>query len=113
MAFALPGRIGGLSDDEVTRFLGEPWNARIATVTPDGWPHVTPVWYEFLPEPRHVLVVGRERAEWVGHIRRTPRVAVHVADDAHAEHTRVLIQGVAEIMEGPVAPAGSPRLLEL
>ncbi len=35
------------------------------------------------------------------------------ADDAHAEHTRVLVQARAEILEGPVAPAASPRILEL
>jgi PPOX class probable F420-dependent enzyme len=113
MPFEPGNTIGGLADDEIARFLAEPWNARIATVTPDGWPWVTPVWYEFAPAPRHFLVVGRERAEWVGHIRRTPRVALHVADDTHAEHTRVLIQGRAEIIEGPVAPAASPGLLEL
>jgi hypothetical protein len=37
------------------------------------------------------LVVGREHAMWVGHLRDNPRVAFHVADDAHAEHTRVLV----------------------
>lgn len=113
MAFELPGRIGGLTDDERLRFLAEPWNGRLATVTADGWPYIAPVWYEFDPGPRHFLVVGRERAEWVGHVQRNPRVAFHVADDVHREHTRVLVQGVAEIIEGPVAPAASPRLLEL
>ena len=113
MSYEPADRIGGLSEAEVARFLGEPWNARIATMTHEGWPHVTPVWYEFEPGPRHFLVVGRESAEWVAHIRRTPRVAFHVADDVHAQHTRVLVQGVAEIVEGPVAPSASPRILEL
>jgi hypothetical protein len=40
-------------------------------------------------------------------------VAFHVADDAHAEHTRVFVQATAEILEGPAAPRLSPRLLEL
>jgi len=109
-----PGeRIGPLRDDEVTRFLAEPWNARLATVGPDGLPHVTPVWYEFDPVARVFLVVGRERADWVGHIAANPAVALHVADDEHAEHTRVLVQGRAAIVEGPVAPAASPRIGEL
>jgi hypothetical protein len=59
------------------------------------------------------LVVGRERAEWIAHIRGNPRVAFHVADDVHAEHTRVAVKARAEIVEGPVAPSASPLLGDL
>ncbi|HEV8617590.1 MAG TPA: pyridoxamine 5'-phosphate oxidase family protein [Methylomirabilota bacterium] len=110
MAFEPDDRIGSLDAATLARFLAEPWNARIATVDGDGWPYLTPVWYDFDPAARVFLVVGRERAAWVGHVRREPRVALHVADDAHAQHTRVLVQGMAEVLEGPVAPAASPRI---
>jgi len=113
MSFEPSDKIGGLTPEELEAFLAEPWNARIATVTADGWPYVTPVWYEFEPATRSFLVVGRERARWVGHIRANPRAAFHVADDIHAQHTRVLARVHAEIAEGPVAPSASPRLLEL
>jgi PPOX class probable F420-dependent enzyme len=106
-------RIGGLGERELLAFLAHPWNARIATLTRDGWPYVTPVWYEFDLDARGFLVVGRRDAAWVAHIRDDPRVALHIADDAHAEHTRVLVQATAQITEGPVAPRASPRLLEL
>ena len=43
-------------------------------------------------------------------VKSNPRVAFHVADDEHAEHTRVSVQGRAEIVAGPVAPAASARL---
>jgi hypothetical protein len=46
----------------------------------------------------------------VGHIAREPRVALHIADDGHAQHTRVLVQGVADVVEGPVPPAASARI---
>ena len=78
-----------------------------------GWPYVAPVWYELDLDARRFLVVGREHAVWVGHIRDNPRVAFHVADDAYAEHTRVFVQATAEILEGPVAPRVALRLLEL
>lgn len=110
MAFQPDDRIGGLDDTALARFLAEPWNARIATVDAEGWPYVTPVWYDFDAAARVFLVVGRERAAWVAHVRREPRVALHVADDAHAQHTRVLVQGMAEVVEGPVAPAASARI---
>ncbi len=113
MSSAPEGKIGGLSEEEIVRFLAEPWNARIATTTPDGWPYVTPVWYEYEAGRRTFLVVGRERAEWVGYIQQNPKVALLVADDLHAEHTRVNVQGLAEIIEGPVVPADSPRLTEI
>jgi len=113
MSFEPSDKIGGLTEDELIAFLAAPWNARIATVTGDGWPYVTPVWYEFDLKTRSFLVVGRERAAWVAHIRHHSRVAFHVADDVHPQHTRVLVQAHAEIMEGPIAPARSPRLLEL
>jgi PPOX class probable F420-dependent enzyme len=103
-------KIGGLTEAEAIAFLDQPWNARLGTLGPDGWPHIAPVWYEFEPESRMFLVVGRERADWIGHIHRDPRVALHVADDEHAEHTRVIVEGRARIVEGPVAPSASPRL---
>jgi len=106
-------QIGALSEAEVARFLAEPWNGRIATIGPDGWPYVAPVWYEFEPDRRTFLVVGRERARWIAHIRTDPRVAFHVADDVHAQHTRVQVQATARILEGPVAPTASPTLLDL
>jgi nitroimidazol reductase NimA-like FMN-containing flavoprotein (pyridoxamine 5'-phosphate oxidase superfamily) len=112
-SFEPSDKIGGLTEEELEVFLAQPWNARIATIAPEGWPYVAPVWYELDLDARRFLVVGREHAVWVGHIRDNPRVAFHVADDAHAEHTRVFVQATAEILEGPVAPRLSPRLLEL
>src|SRR5512137_1248025 len=106
-------KIGSLTPAEAARFLEEPWNGRIATVGPEGWPYVAPVWYEFESDRRSFLVVGRERARWIAHIRANPHVAFHVADDLHADHTRVQVQANAQILEGPVAPAASPALLEL
>ena len=105
--------IGGLSGSELAVFLEQPWNGRLATITPEGWPYIAPVWYEFERERGTFLVVGRERARWIGHIRDNPRVAFHVADDEHAQHTRVQVQADARILEGPIAPSASPRLLEL
>jgi hypothetical protein len=62
MAFVPDDRIGSLGEVELTRFLSEPWNARIATIDGDGAPYVTPVWYEFDAAAPAFLVVGRERA---------------------------------------------------
>ena len=113
MAYHPSEKIGPLTEAELATFLEEPWNGRLATIAPDGWPHVAPVWYEFERGFRSFLVVGRERAQWIAHVRLNSRVAFQVADDLHAQHTRVLVQADARILEGPVAPEQSPTLLEL
>ena len=38
MAYQPSSKIGGLTDAEAITFLAEPWNARLATLGPDGWP---------------------------------------------------------------------------
>ena len=104
-------KTGALTDAEVAVFLAEPWNGRLATLGPEGWPYVAPVWYEF--DGTAFLIVARERARWVAHIRTDPRVAFHVADDVHRAHTRIQVRANAMVLEGPIAPSASPTLLEL
>jgi PPOX class probable F420-dependent enzyme len=105
-----PDKIGGLTPTEMTAFLTQPWNGRLATVTPETTPYVVPVWYEYDSGERVFYIVARERSAYVAHIRQNAAVAFHIADDAHLQHTRVLIEGTAEILEGPTAPADSPRI---
>ncbi|MEX1020098.1 MAG: pyridoxamine 5'-phosphate oxidase family protein [Litorilinea sp.] len=105
-----PRKIGKLDDAELASFLAQPWNARLATVTPENRPYLVPLWYHYVPEDDLFYVIGRERAQYVPHIRHNPHVALHIADDIHLEHTRVLIEGRAEIVEGPIAPETSPQL---
>jgi nitroimidazol reductase NimA-like FMN-containing flavoprotein (pyridoxamine 5'-phosphate oxidase superfamily) len=113
MSYAPPDKIGKLNDAEILTFLAEPWNARIATTTPEGWPYITPIWYHYETDRRTFVVVGRENAEWVGYVRLNPKVALLVADDLHAEHTRVNVRGLAEVVDGPIAPADHPELAAL
>jgi nitroimidazol reductase NimA-like FMN-containing flavoprotein (pyridoxamine 5'-phosphate oxidase superfamily) len=110
MSYAPSDKIGKLDEAEIATFLAEPWNARIATTTPEGWPYMTPIWYDYETERRTFLLVGREHAEWVRYVRVNPKVALLVADDLHAEHTRVNVQGLAEIINGPIAPTDHPEL---
>jgi PPOX class probable F420-dependent enzyme len=113
VAFVPPDKIGPLTAAEIDAFLAHPWNARLATVSPEHEPHVVAVWYRFDPEERAFYVVPRAKSAFVEHIRRNPAVTLHIADDAHVDHTRVVVQGRAEIVEGPVAPAGHSRLRDL
>ena len=113
LAYAPPTKTGKLNPRELDAFLALPWNARLATVTPAMTPYMAPVWYHFDPAQRLFLVVARERSQYVAHIQQNPAVALHVADDVHTEHTRVLVEGGAQIQEGPTAPDNDPRLRDL
>jgi hypothetical protein len=89
----------------------------LATITLEGAPYVAPVWYTYNVDANVFYVVGRERSAYVRHLEgggsAGAAVALHIADDAHLEHTRVLIEGWATIEAGPVAPNELPRLREM
>jgi PPOX class probable F420-dependent enzyme len=87
-----------LTEDELREFLAGPWVCKLGTLTADGAPYVTPLWYEY--DGQAYVIVGRERAVWIDHIRRDPRVALCI-DDPDGSHRRVLVQGRAEIVDGP------------
>ena len=89
---------------QVNEFLATPVIARLATVKPDGGPYVVPVWQHWDGEAMYVI--PRRGSRFVDHLRSNSRVAVSCADDVGAGHRRVLIEGKAEIVEGPVLMTG-------
>ena len=99
----------GLTPEQVDELLAGPIIARLATVKPDGAPYVVPVWEYW--EDGAMYIIPRERSAFMEYIKNEPRVAVSCADDVDPDHPRVLIEGVAEIVEGPVKMAG--RTLEI
>ncbi len=93
------GKNARLTKEEMFSFLQQPVVARLATIQPDGWPYVSPVWQEW--DGNVMWIVPREKSAFVGNIRNEPRVCISVALE-EAPYTRVTIQGNAEIVEGPV-----------
>ena len=108
-----PAKIGKLTEDEIVTFLAQPWKVRLATVTPENTPYIVPVWYDYDAARGVFYIIARERSEYVQHIMHNAAVALHIADDAHLENTRVLIEGAAQILAGPIAPAASPEIYEI
>lgn len=94
----------GLTRVEIDAFLGGAVIARLATVKPDGAPHVTPVWHHW--DGQAPWVIPRAKSSFVANIRHVPRVCVSVADDVDPLHTRVVIDGRAEVVEGPAKMQG-------
>ncbi len=110
ITFEPSSRIGPLTQDEIDAFLAQPWNARLATITPDHTPQIAVVWYEYDPAERVFYVIARARSEYARNISQKHAVVLHIADDIHLEHTRVVVEGTAEILAGPVAPDTDPAL---
>lgn len=91
---------GKLTAEEIDEFLATPVVARLATVQPDGAPYVAPVWQHW--DGEHMWVIPRAKSRFAEYILKEPRVCVSCADDVNPEHTRVTIEGRAEVVEGPV-----------
>lgn len=92
------GKMRGLTDEEIKEFLAGPIVARLATVKPDGSPYIVPVWQEYDGEA--LYFVARAKSKYVQHIKQNPNICVSCALDS-APFTRVLLEGRAEIVEGP------------
>lgn len=94
----------GLTPVQIDKLLSGPIIARLATVKPDGAPYIVPVWEYW--DGEYLFIIPRERSQFVEYIKNEPRVAVSCADDVDPDHPRILIEGEAEIVEGPVRMSG-------
>jgi PPOX class probable F420-dependent enzyme len=72
--------------------------AKVATVMPDGTPHVAPVWFVLNGE-QVVFTTGNESAKG-RNLRRDPRVAL-VVDDEGPPYAFVHMRGIAAVTSDP------------
>ena len=86
-----------LTNEQMNDFLtGGAHLMKLATLTPEGWPYVAPVWYDYDGEAFYVA--GRRTANWVAHIRDDERVSACI-DTCDAPYVRVIVEGTAEIVD--------------
>ncbi len=74
--------------------------AKIATIRPDGFPYVNPVWYEY--DGDYIYFVAREDSVHMKHILENTKVSICI-DRCEPPYTRVIMIGRAEILEGPTS----------
>lgn len=87
-----------MSDEERRAFLLHGTRtAKLATVRPNGQPHVAPVWFVLDDEGRFVFTTGANTVKGRA-LRRDARVALCV-DDETPPFSFVLVEGVAELSE--------------
>lgn len=97
-----------LTDKQAQLFLGKNFGA-VATIRPDGTPHVTPVWVDY--DGEHVLFnTATGRAKW-HHMQRDPRVTIEVyAQDDPYQY--VTVSGTVELEESEAANDHIDKLSE-
>lgn len=85
-----------LKPAERDTFLDQPGIlCRVATVQPSGAPHVTPIWYIY--SDGAIYITPRSESSWLENIRREPRVALTIDEEAHP-YRKVTIEGEARIV---------------
>ena len=91
-----------ISEREVWNFLGEHKTMIVATVTADGKPHNTPVWYA-LSEGR-IYFLAQDYKPKIANIRRNPFVSCVVEEGPkYSELRGVTIEGKARVLDdGPL-----------
>lgn len=62
--------------------LREPVHCQVATLMPDGSPHLTQVWVD--TDGEHILINTAEGRQKVRNVRRDPRVALNIVDPTNA-----------------------------
>ena len=64
--------------EQLRQFLAKPHLMDIATITPEGYPHVTPVWFDYDGEVFRVSTTrGRRKAR---NIAQSPRAGFSIAE---------------------------------
>ena len=71
--------MGGVPEADLDLFE-RPTVAHLATLFPDGTPHVTPVWIDRDPETGHLLVNTERGRQKVANVERDPRVGLSMTD---------------------------------
>ena len=88
-----------LSDDELAEFLAANMKVQVATVGPDGAPHLTTLFYA-LDEDGRITFWTYGSSQKIKNIRRDPRISCLVEDGVdYGELRGVSIQGRAELVE--------------
>jgi hypothetical protein len=101
------GRKIMMEPGELDEFLGAQRTCRVATVSAEGAPHVSPLWFVWDGTSLWLYSITRSK-RWAA-LRRDPRVAVVVdAGEEYGELRGVELSGTVEVV-GEVPRTGEPN----
>ena len=89
-----------MADDEITEFIDRSRTATMATVLPNGRPHLVAMWYAVLDG--EIWFETKAKSQKAVNLRRDPTITVMI-EDGHTYDTLrgVSIDGTAEIVDDP------------
>ena len=85
-----------LSQKEISDLLAEPHLCHLATVRPDGRPHVTPIWY--MEENGKAFVIAGANAVKFRNVRQNPKVSLSIATDQRP-YKYVVLEGEGRLTQ--------------
>ena len=85
-----------MSQEEISEILAEPHLTHLATVRPDGRPHVTPIWY--LEENGKAYIMAGANAVKFRNVRRNPKVSLSIATDQRP-YKYVVLEGEGRLRD--------------
>ena len=87
-----------MTDDEIAQFLGAVQSLQVATLGPDGEPHLTTVW--FTVHEGAILFETYGKSQKIVNLQRDPRIAVLAEAGTTYDQLRgVSINGHGEVIE--------------
>lgn len=89
-----------MSGDEIAEFIERNRTATLATVLPDGRPHLVAMWYAVLDG--EIWFETKSKSQKAVNVRRNPTITVMIEDgDTYDTLRGVSIDGRAEIVDDP------------
>src|ERR1700734_903405 len=91
-----------MSSDEIGEFVVKSRTGTLATVGPDGQPHLTAMWYAVVDG--EIWLETKAKSQKAVNVKRDPRVSFLIEDgDTYDTLRGVSFEGVAEIVDDPDA----------
>jgi PPOX class probable F420-dependent enzyme len=89
-----------MSDEEIADFVASSRNGTLATIGPDGQPHLTAMWYGVVDGD--IWFETKAKSQKAVNLRRDPRATFLIEDGVTYDTLRgVSFEGTAEIVEDP------------
>ena len=96
----MPRRDIAMSPEEVQDFLAQGRALQVASLHPDGRPHLVPMWY--VMDGAQIVFRSFTRSQKIRNLQRDPRLSVLVEEgEAYAELRGVMVQGRARLVDDP------------
>ena len=91
-----------MSEAEITDFVNNSRTGTLATIGPDGQPHLTAMWYAVVDG--EIWLETKAKSQKAVNLKRDPRVSFLLEDgDTYDTLRGVSFEGVAEIVDDPDA----------